>query len=116
MGEMTATRMVLWEAVRRLPDDRADELEHEHVELLRSMRERWDQDPSGFQTAFLDELESITHHLRYRHRLTERSDADGDAGGVDLAFVCGRCDTFPLAADDMCPACGTSKWFVAVRV
>ncbi len=113
MGELAVTRMVLWEAVARLPDDQADELEHKHAELLHSMRASWDGDPSDFRDAFRDELESITHHLRYRHRLTERGDSD--TGDVDLAFVCGRCDTFPLHSGDMCPECGTARWFVAVR-
>lgn len=107
--------MVLWEAVGYLADDQADELEHKHVTLLRSMRERWDNDSSDFQAALLDELESITHHLRYRHRLTERGDTSSDTDSVDLAFVCGRCDTFPLAADEQCPECRTQQWFVAVR-
>ncbi|WP_419921945.1 hypothetical protein [Candidatus Poriferisodalis sp.] len=94
---------------------RADELEHKYAELVRTMRERWDGDPSGFSDALLDEIESITHKLRYRHRLTERGGIDIDAADVDLAFVCGRCDTFPLRSGDSCPECGTARWFVAVR-
>ena len=108
--------MVLWEAVGRLPDDQAAELEHKHVELLRSMRETWDTDPSDFGDAFLDELESITHKLRYRHRLTEHGVGDSDAGDIDLVFVCGRCDTFPLRSGDTCPECDTFRWLVAVRI
>ena len=115
VGELSATRMVLWEAVERLPDGQADELEHKSVALLRSMRARWDSDSSDFQAALLDELEFITHKLRYRHRLTERGDVGSDTGGVDLAFICGRCDTFPLRSGDTCPEWDTSRWFVGIR-
>lgn len=51
MGEMVATRSVMWDAVRMLTDDQAETLANDKEELVKVLRERWGDSPTPPSTA-----------------------------------------------------------------
>ena len=111
MGRLAATRLALWEAVDRLPEDDRDDLLQQLLDLVDGLRAGFD-DASPGQTGIIDELEFIGHQLRYRdaRQLTE-----GEPG-TEFAAICLRCDKFPLDLGEACPECGSSRFLSALRI
>ena len=112
MGQLTATRLALWEAVDRLPETDRDEMRQLLSATMSDLRATWSQDPSSHQAEFLDELEFVTHRMRYH---TGRTLVEGEPSG-EYAAVCMKCDKFPLDFDEPCPECGSRRFLDILRV
>ncbi|WP_419933192.1 hypothetical protein [Candidatus Poriferisodalis sp.] len=110
-GRLAATRLALWEAVDRLPEDDREELREQLHSLIDVLRADFD-DASPAQVDIIDELELIAHQLRYHdaRQLTE-----GEPGR-EFAAICLRCDKFPLDAGEACPDCGSDRFLSALRI
>lgn len=109
-GELAAIRMVLWDAVNYLTDDKRTLLYEVISSVVADMRVRWGSEPSNdFRTDLLDELQKIAFRLAQCQELPE-----GHAERVS-AFVCIRCDVFATGhgASLSCPSCGTADWLEA---
>lgn len=110
-GRLAATRLALWEAVDRLPDVDREELQQRLHALVVGLRTSFD-DASPGQGDIIDELEFITHQLRYH---STRQLTEGEPG-EQFAAICLRCDKFPLDFGQACPECGTDRFLSALRV
>ncbi|WP_419923945.1 hypothetical protein [Candidatus Poriferisocius sp.] len=106
---MLATRTVLWDAVRMLSDEQADELQASKAELAGRLRELWADGPTDQQQAMMDEYEMIA--LRLRHRFDFVEDSAGDGG--EFRVMCLQCETLPVTGS-VCPTCETGKWLQVV--
>ncbi len=109
VGQMLATRTVLWDAVRMLSDEQADELQASKAELAGRLRELWADGPTDQQQAMMDEYEMIA--LRLRHRFDFVEDSAGDGG--EFRVMCLQCETLPVTGS-VCPTCETGKWLQVV--
>ncbi|WP_420431830.1 hypothetical protein [Candidatus Poriferisocius sp.] len=109
VGQLIATRTVLWDAVRMLSDEQADELQTSKTELAGRLRELWADGPTDHQQAMVDEYEMIA--LRLRHRFDFVEDSPGDGG--EFRVMCLRCETLPVLGS-VCPTCETGKWLHVV--
>lgn len=112
MGELMATRVVLWEAVDRLSADSRDELRERIHAMVDRLREGWTDDASPGQVEIMDGLEFIAHQMRYHpaRQLTE-----GEPSG-EFARICLKCDKFPLDDDEACPQCGSRRFLSVLRI
>ena len=104
VGQLLATRTVLWDAVKMLSDEQADELQTSKAELAGRLRELWADDPTDQQQAIMDEYEMIA--LRLRHRFDFVEDSTEDVG--EFRVMCLRCETLPILGS-VCPKCETGK-------
>lgn len=112
-GQLLATRLVLQEALDRLPAEQLTDLASALEGLVAGLRDQFDQAASPDQVHIVDELEAITLRLRYRNQPIEHPDAGG--GEPTYVGVCMRCEHFPIDIGTACPQCGTARWVTAVR-
>ena len=72
----------------------------------------FDDGASPHQAHILDELEFLTHEMRYH---TARQRIEGEPSH-EFAAVCLRCDRFPLDFDEACPECGSDRFLSMLRI
>ena len=111
-GKLMATRLALWEAIGRLDDVVCIELRDAFDEMLREIDTAWPEPLTLHQAEVVDELELITHQLRYYPARTPG--AEPPSG--EYAGVCMRCDTFPLDINKPCPNCHTRQFLSVLRI
>lgn len=111
-GKLMATRLVLWEAIDRLDDAERTEMRDAFTAMIEQIGTAWPSPLTVQQAEIIDELELITHQMRYH--LTP-SDEHGPPSG-DYAVVCMKCDTFPILDGQPCPTCHTSQFLSVLRI
>lgn len=112
-GQLLATRLVLQEALDRLPDDQINDLRNALEELVANLRDALDQAVTPEQAHIVDEIEAVTLRLRYRDQPIEHPAER--AGDREWTGVCMKCEYFPIDIGTACPQCGTARWTTVVR-
>lgn len=111
-GQLLATRLVLEEALSRLPDDQLADLQSALDALVTGLRDEHGDSVPPAQAHIIDELEAISLRLRYRGQPLEHP---ADGGEPAYIGVCMRCEHFPIDIGAACPQCQTDRWVTAVR-
>lgn len=111
-GQLLATRLVLQEALSRLPDDQIAELHAALDVLVARLRDEHGDSAPPEPMHIIDEIDAISLRLRYRGQPIEQPAASDNPAYVG---VCMKCEHFPIAIGASCPQCGTGRWVTAVR-
>lgn len=112
-GQLLATRLVLQEALGRLPDEKLAQLNSGLDMLVDQLRAEHGDDIPADQAHIVDEIEAIS--LRLGHRDQPIEHPDDDVGERAYVGVCMRCEHFPIDIGASCPQCGTDRWVTTVR-
>lgn len=111
-GQLPATRLVLQEALGRLPAEQIEDLRASLETVVAVLRDRHNDTAAPEQTHIIDEIDALSLRLRYRDQPIEPPD---DAGGRAYVAVCMKCEHFPIDIGESCPQCGTDRWVTTVR-
>ena len=112
-GQLLATRLVLQEALGRLPDEQLAQLNSGLDMLVDQLRAEHGDNTPADQAHIIDEIEAISLRLGYRDQPLEHP--HDDVGERIYVGVCMRCEHFPIDAGETCPQCGTGRWVTMVR-
>ena len=115
MAVLTATRTVLWDALRLMSSQQRTDL----LDLLSTLYTGPTavKPPSLDQSAFLQEFMNELERIAFRIRQPEKFRQADDAGAQQAYFVCIKCQ-IPIAAIDTsfdCPGCGSAEWIEMVH-
>ena len=115
-AQLLATRLVLQEALERLPAEQITDLQAALDATVAGLREQVGDTAPPEQTHIVDELDAISLRLRYRNQPIEHPTA-GTAAAAQHTFigVCMMCEHFPIDSGSPCPQCGTDRWVTMVR-
>ena len=111
-GKLMATRLVLWEAIDRLDDAKRTEMHDAFTAMIERIGDAWHPPLTAQQAEIIDELELITHQMRYHPTHT----AAHEPPSGDYAVVCMKCDTFPVPDGQPCPTCHTEQFLSVLRI
>lgn len=99
------------EAVKRLTEEAADNLEEALLSLAEQSRALHDGPVPHPFNDYCDRLERLALQIRYRSATSHPLDES-----TDCAIMCLRCEVLPIPWDTACPECGSHDFLHMVSV
>ena len=114
IARSVAAGLAFTSARQHLSSDQIVDLQTELLATVESARDRsTDVAPGAVDShdAFVNHLERLGRSLSYESEIFVGDEAED----IEVAWICMRCNVFPLATGEVCPECETSDQIWPLR-